>query len=406
MTTPLVRGAEIIARTLCELGVRIVFCYPGGANLEILDALSRVDITLIRTEHEQGAAFAAQGYARASGLLGVCLATSGPGATNLVTGIADANSDSIPVLALTGNVATHWLGKNAFQEVDIVSIVRPITKYAKQVREVEESAPALRDAVATALEGRPGPVLLDFPKDLQQGLTPAIATDGVGSVAPTAARRSAPELTSDALSQIAQLIAGSVRPVIYAGGGIIGSGTSAELIRFAEALDCPVVLTLMGLGAIGSAHPLFLGPVGMHGAHCANVAVNEADLVLALGVRFDDRVIGDPAAFAAAGRIIHIDVDATELGKNKSIALGCCADLCHALPQLLSVARRLPTAPWRQYLNEVAHERPLSPIPARRGLSGSQAIGLLAERLPADAIITTGVGCLTSAPMEQISGIA
>ncbi|TAL53600.1 biosynthetic-type acetolactate synthase large subunit [Pandoraea sp.] len=382
------RGADMIARTLCEIGVSTVFCYPGGANLEMLDALSRVDIALIRTEHEQGAVFAAQGYARATGRLGVCLATSGPGATNLVTGIADANSDSIPVLAITGNVATHWLGKNAFQEVDIVAVTRPITKQARQVRQFEAIGPALRDAAALALAGRPGPVLLDFPKDIQQACSVTNEPTPIRAVEPVTMT-----LTPEQIGRIARLLMESRRPVIYAGGGIVASGTSALLVQLAEQLQCPVALTMMGLGAMPDGHALLLGPLGMHGAYCANVAVNEADVVLALGVRFDDRVIGDPASFAQGAAIVHIDVDAAEIGKNKAVHIGAQADLRAALPELLRLAKPIATAPWLRYLRSVAAARPLKVAQnSGTGLSGPRAIAMLAERLPAEAVVATGVG--------------
>lgn len=397
------KGADAIAVGLLAMDVTTVFCYPGGANLEILDALSRVDIRLIRTEHEQGAVFAAQGYARSTGRLGVCLATSGPGATNLVTGIADANSDSIPVLAITGNVATHWLGRNAFQEVDIVSIVRPITKSARQVRSVVDIAETLQHMGRLALEGRPGPVVLDIPKDIQQAQVDAAALFRTVETIPACDERNEEQagneraavpgvIAPDQLAALGTLIAGCSRPVIYAGGGVIASGTGAQLVALAEQLDCPVVLTLMGLGAMPSNHPLLLGPLGMHGAHVANVAVNEADLVLALGVRFDDRVIGDPAAFAAAANIVHIDVDAAELGKNKAVQLGIAADLGVAMAQLPAIAGRIDTSDWRAYLSQVDGQHPLAVEPSAAHLSGARAIAILADHLPGEAIVATGVG--------------
>ncbi|QHE92740.1 biosynthetic-type acetolactate synthase large subunit [Pandoraea fibrosis] len=396
------KGADLIARTLVDIGVDTVFCYPGGANLEMLDALSRVAITLVRTEHEQGSVFGAQGYARATGKLGVCLATSGPGATNLVTGIADAASDSVPVLAITGNVATHWLGKNAFQEVDIVAITRPVTKLARQVREPRDIPAALREAAACALAGRPGPVLLDFPKDIQQARPDQ----------PTDKRFTAPVpagMSDETAQRIAALLAKSERPVIYAGGGVIASGTGARLVALAEALDCPVALTMMGLGAMPDDHPLLLGPLGMHGAYAANVAVNEADLVLALGVRFDDRVIGDPASFARHAKIVHVDVDAAEIGKNKPVTLGVHADLRDAFAGLLAHAKRRDVPDWHAYLRERRAAHPLRA--AQRGasevsgaqdtagetstatvLTGVDVISALAALLPPQAIVTTGVG--------------
>lgn len=384
------KGADLIARTLVEIGVDTVFCYPGGANLEMLDALSRVAITLVRTEHEQGSVFGAQGYARATGKLGVCLATSGPGATNLVTGIADAASDSVPVLAITGNVATHWLGKNAFQEVDIVAITKPVTKLARQVREPRDIPAALREAAACALAGRPGPVVLDFPKDIQQARPDQ----------PTDKRFTAPVpagMSEETAHRIAALLAQSERPVIYAGGGVIASGTGARLVALAEALDCPVALTMMGLGAMPDDHPLLLGPLGMHGAYAANVAVNEADLVLALGVRFDDRVIGDPSSFARHAKIVHVDVDAAEIGKNKPVTLGVHADLRDAFTGLLAHAKRLGVPDWHAYLRERRETHPLraaQPVAAGEAsvLTGVDVITALAALLPPEAVVTTGVG--------------
>jgi acetolactate synthase-1/2/3 large subunit len=386
-------GADVIARTLVEIGVTFVFCYPGGANLEILDALSRVDIKLIRTEHEQGAVFAAQGYARASGQLGVCLATSGPGATNLVTGIADANSDSIALLAITGNVSTRWLGRNAFQEVDIVAVTTPITKFAAQITRVEDVAAALRQGCALACGGRPGPVLLDFPKDIQQMRMPEASAMAVEAEAPAKYSAPAPVISPEALAKIADLVSHCEKPVIYAGGGVVAAGMSQALIALAERLECPMVWTLMGMGGVPAGHPLDLGPLGMHGAYGANVAVNEADFVLALGVRFDDRVIGNPDCFASQAEIVHIDIDAHELGKNKRVSLAVCADLRAALPALTAMARPMRTKAWLGYLKTTSQTRPLTPEPdVAGGLTGPQAISILAHHLPASAIVTTGVG--------------
>jgi acetolactate synthase I/II/III large subunit len=387
------RGAEVLAETLVELGVTTVFCYPGGANLEILDALSGFDVHLLRTEHEQGAVFAAQGYARATGRLGVCLATSGPGATNIVTGIADANSDSVPILCITGNVATRWLGRNAFQEVDIVAVTKPITKLSRQVRQVEEIRRALLEAATIALGDRPGPVLLDFPKDVQQQVLSDAMAPRVPLNSESGEKRDSSVScgTESIYSRITELLSDCKRPMIYAGGGIIAADQCAALTCLAESLRCPVALTLMGLGAMDPAHPLYLGPLGMHGSWCANVAVNEADVVLALGVRFDDRVIGDPNLFASDAKIVHIDVDARELGKNKPIHLGVCADLREAFPQLLRIAKPVATEGWLAYLAAAAQARPLQAASTPR-LTGPQAIATLSGRLPDDVIVTTGVG--------------
>lgn len=393
-------GACVVADTLQALGVTAVFCYPGGANLELLDALSRVDIDLVRTEHEQGAIFAAQGYARASGRLGVCLATSGPGATNLVTGIADANSDSIPVLAITGNVATRWLGKNAFQEVDIVAIVRSITKVATQVTCVADLGPSIVRASNMAMQGRPGPVLIDIPKDVQQAKCDAITPPRSSSTESV----DSPAIPDAVLRDIDTVLRRSRRPVIYAGGGVIAAGMASELTGLAETLRCPVVLTLMGLGGMDASHPLVLGPVGMHGAWCANVALNEADLVIALGVRFDDRVIGDPHSFARQATIVHIDIDERELGKNRSPTIGVAADLRRALPQLGAIARRLDTADWLRYLGYEHRKHPLT-VEARaddESISGNEAVAAVGELLSVNTIVTTGVGQHQMWAMQQL----
>jgi len=331
------KGSQILARSLQLEGVEVLFGYPGGANLEIFDVLRDFDVRCIRVEHEQGAAHAAEGFARATGKAGVCLATSGPGATNLVTGIGDANSDSVPVVAITGNVPTPLLGKNAFQEVDIVSITKPITKRSYQVQRVAHIPAVVRHAFLMATSNRPGPVLMDIPKDIQQHYPrnpdgryaeprmPAIVDpieNEVGAINP------------DQLEEICRMVREARRPVIYAGGGIIASETSPWLVQLAEKLGCPVTTTIMGLGAFPPDHPLALHVLGMHGSRYANVAVNEADLVLAIGVRFDDRVTGKVNEFIKHGKIIHIDVDKNELNKNKLVTLPIWADLRYALPQL------------------------------------------------------------------------
>ncbi|CAN0128754.1 unnamed protein product, partial [Phaeothamnion confervicola] len=282
------RGAQILAAALKAEGVDSLFGYPGGANLEIFDVLAEFNIQCYRTEHEQGAVHAAQGYARATGRIGVCLATSGPGACNLVTGLADANSDSTPVVAITGNVPSHLLGKNAFQEADICAITRPITKASIQVERVVDIPRVVRTGFALAASNRPGPVLIDLPKDIQQH----VPRDPEGRyVAPRIpAVIDAPEapiggIAEPLLKQCVRMIAEAERPVIYAGGGIVSSGTEAQLVALAEKLGCPITTTIMGLGAVPSGHPLWLHVLGMHGSYAANVAVNEADLVIALGVR-------------------------------------------------------------------------------------------------------------------------
>lgn len=388
------RGAEILAAALRAEGVEQVFGYPGGANLEIFDVLAAAGLRCYRTEHEQGAIHAAQGYARATGQIGVCLATSGPGACNLVTGLADAHSDSTPIVAITGNVPSHLLGKNAFQEADIVGITAPITKASLLIKQVGDIPRTVRHAFALAGSNRPGPVLIDIPKDIQQHYP----RDPDGRFAPPRlpAVIDAPETAIGAipesqLKQCVRMIAEARRPVIYAGGGIVASGTEALLVALAEKLGCPVTTTIMGLGAVPATHPLWLHVLGMHGSYTANVAVNEADLVIALGVRFDDRVTGNVDAFIRDGQIIHIDIDRREINKNKVVTLGVTADLEPALAQLIEAVTAGDYAEWRTRLETMKTEHPLIASDSA-ALTGPGVIASLSAMTAGEALVTVGVG--------------
>lgn len=389
------RGAQLLAKALQAEGVEVLFGYPGGANLEIFDVLRDYGIRCVRTEHEQGAVHAAQGYARASGRVGVCLATSGPGATNLVTGIADANSDSTPIVAITGNVPSHLLGKNAFQEVDIVSITRPVTKRSTLVKKVTEIPEVVREAFALAGGNRPGPVLIDIPKDIQQQYPRDADGNHVPPRIPAVVERPEPEiggLTGNQLEEACRLIGEAQRPVIYAGGGIIAANCADLLLQLAEKLRCPVTTTLMGHGAFPPGHELALHTLGMHGSKYANVAVNEADLVIAAGVRFDDRVTGKVDAFIAAGKIIHIDIDRDELNKNKTVTLPICADIARALAQLCDCDLRGDGhAAWLDYLADIKRQFPFE-VPEGEAISPQFAIRLLNEMTAGDAVVSLGVG--------------
>jgi acetolactate synthase-1/2/3 large subunit len=387
------RGAEILARSLQLEGVDVVFGYPGGANLEIFDVLHKYGIRCVRVEHEQGAAHAAQGYARASGKVGVCLATSGPGATNLVTGIADANSDSTPIVAITGNVPSHLLGRNAFQEVDIVSIVKPVTKRAYLVDRVGRIPAAVRLAFAHALGNRPGPVLIDIPKDIQQHYPRD--PDGNYAEPRMPAVVEMPEepigaMHADQLQECLRMIAEAKRPVLYVGGGVISAGAEDQLLAFAERLGAPVTTTIMGIGAFPPGHRLSLDVLGMHGAKYANIAINEADLVIALGVRFDDRVTGNVREFIKHGKIIHIDIDRKELNKNKTVTLPVCANVKHALEQLLTLPQD-GYGEWCAYCSELKSRYPY-PVTQKQGISPQTAISLLSEMTGGEAIVSLGVG--------------
>ena len=388
------RGAQLLAKALQAEGVDVLFGYPGGANLEIFDVLREFDIRCVRTEHEQGAIHAAQGYARATGKTGVCLATSGPGATNLVTGIADANSDSTPVVAITGNVPSHLLGKNAFQEVDIVGVTRPITKKNFLVKKVTQIPEVVREAFALAGGNRPGPVLIDIPKDIQQ----QFPRDPEGNYTPPripavieppeAARQG---LTQNQLQEACRMIREARRPVIYAGGGIVSANCADELLAVAEKLNCPITNTIMGHGIVPPEHPLALHILGMHGSKYANVAINEADLVIAAGVRFDDRVTGNVDAFIAQGKIIHIDIDRDELNKNKTVTLPICADIKIALQQLCDCAEPGDTGEWCEYVSGLRNNFPFE-IPESDRISPQFAIDLLSRKTAGEAIVSLGVG--------------
>ena len=388
------RGAQLLAKALQAEGVDVLFGYPGGANLEIFDVLPEFAIRCVRTEHEQGAVHAAQGYARATGKVGVCLATSGPGATNLVTGIADANSDSTPIVAITGNVPSHLLGKNAFQEVDIVGVTRAITKKNYLLKKVTDIADVVREAFALAAGNRPGPVLIDIPKDIQQHYP----RDPEGNYTPPRipAVIEPPEpavqgLSDSQLEEACRLISEARKPVIYAGGGIVSANAAGQLLQLADKLQCPVTTTIMGHGAFPPDHPLALHCLGMHGSKYANVAVNEADLVIAAGVRFDDRVTGNVDAFIRDGKIIHIDIDRNELNKNKTVTLPVCADIKQALQQLYAAAEPGDYTQWRAYLDRQRQQFPLQ-VPNRDSISPQFAISLLSDLTAGDAIVSLGVG--------------
>lgn len=388
------RGAQILAQCLKFEGGDVLFGYPGGANLEIFDVLHEYGIRCIRVEHEQGAAHAAEGFARATGKVGVCLATSGPGATNLVTGIADANSDSVPIVAITGNVPSHLLGKNAFQEVDIVAITAPITKKSFLVDRVANIPTIVKQAFALAAGNRPGPVLIDMPKDIQQHYPrdpdgnyapprmPAVVTPPEPLIGP---------ILSHQLEECCRIIGEAQRPVLYVGGGVASSDTGPLLVQLAEKLGCPVTTTVMGLGTFPPDHPLALHVLGMHGTKYANVAINEADLVLAVGVRFDDRVTGKVSEFIKHGKIIHIDIDRAELNKNKPVMLPICADLRSALQQLIEAAQPGDYAAWVRYLTDLREKYPLT-VTDDGELTPQYAIALLSQITAGAALITLGVG--------------
>src|ERR1051325_2377674 len=323
------RGAEVLLHALVNEGVDTIFGYPGGAVLHIYDELWRYreQVTHYLVRHEQGAVHMAEGYARAGGRVGVALVTSGPGATNAVTGIANAYMDSTPIVVITGQVPLPLIGTDAFQEVDTVGITRPCVKHNYLVRDVRDLAGVVREAFFLARTGRPGPVVIDIPKDVSAARCSYSRLDHVAF--PFREKKGKP--APDKLARAAEEIVKSERPVLYVGGGIVNSGASKQLLALAERLQLPVTPTLMGLGGFPSAHTLCLGMLGMHGTYAANMAVAESDLLVAVGVRFDDRVPGKLATFAPRARVIHIDIDPANIGKNVAPTLSIAADAAEAL---------------------------------------------------------------------------
>lgn len=341
------KGSEIIAECLLEQGVDTVFGYPGGAVLEIYDALYKYSdkIKHIMTAHEQGASHAADGYARATGKTGVVIATSGPGATNLVTGIATAYMDSIPMVAITGNVGRALLGKSSFQEVDIAEIVKPVTKKSFQVATMEELAPTIRKAFQIAGSGRKGPVLIDVPKDITAMKTEYTEQQPLPY-------ESIAEPKSEDIDEVVKLLENCQRPVIYAGGGVISGNASKELTEFAEILDAPVCCSLMGMGDISGDHPLFAGNLGMHGAVETGMAIKDADLIVAAGARFSDRVAGDTEKFGANAKIIHLDIDLKEINKNVKVDSWLLGDIKELLSELKAKLTQQNHEQWKKELSK------------------------------------------------------
>ena len=382
-------GAHIICDFLEQRGIRYVAGMPGGANLPLYDALSRSRLRHVLVRHEQAAGFIAQGMARASGRTQVCLATSGPGATNLLTALADARLDSIPIVAITGQVPTSLIGTDAFQEVDAVSIFRPVVKHAVLVREPNDLLPALRHAFDMAESGRPGPVLVDVPKDIQLALL-EVATPPPSTASSHSAR---PAITRDQLARASDLIRHAERPVLYVGGGAIHAEARALLQEFAAREQLPVVCTLMGLGAFDPASPQFCGMLGMHAAPYTNLLLQECDLLIALGARFDDRATGKLSEFCPHARTLHVDIDRRELGKLRSVDVGIVSDVRDFLRAILpSTSETSRPALWRR----LAELRERHPLPEPKSSDGSlhplALMRALAARVTPETTITTDVG--------------
>ena len=379
-------GSQILIECLKEQGVDTVFGYPGGAILNVYDELyrHRGEIRHVLTSHEQGASHAADGYARATGRVGVCLATSGPGATNLVTGIATAYMDSVPLVAITCNVGVSLLGKDSFQEVDIAGITMPITKHNFIVKDVHRLADTLRRAFAIAKSGRPGPVLVDIPKDV----TAATAAFENRPLTPLPKKKE--KISQESLEKAARMIRASKRPYIFVGGGAVISGAAEELATFAGLVDAPVCDSLMGKGAFDGDDPAYSGMLGMHGTKASNFGVSRCDLLIAIGTRFSDRVIGNPKAFARDAKILHIDIDPAEINKNIVVNADVIGDVREVLMALNRLLEPCEHTDWKREVEEAKERFPLTYD--RSELSGPYLVEKICEKTRGDAVIVTEVG--------------
>jgi acetolactate synthase-1/2/3 large subunit len=394
----LLSGAKILLNCLTRENVECIFGYPGGVTLPLYDALYDYPIKHILVRHEQNAAFAAQGYARATGKVGVCCATSGPGATNLVTGLVDAMMDSIPVVALTGQVSTKLMGSDAFQEADTFGITRPATKHNFLVKNISELPQVIHEAFYIAASGRPGPVLVDITKDVFQGqahYTPVTEIHLPGYKVYS-------EGHTGQIRRAAQMIWEAERPFVYAGGGIVAANASSELRALVELIDAPTVCTLMGLGGLPAEHRNFISMPGMHGSYAANMGMSNTDLIIALGVRFDDRVTGRLAAFAPHAKVIHIDVDPAEIGKNRYADLPIVGDVKRVLPKLTAELNELAPAmkaknagarhAWWKQIREWKEEHPLRPEVSDKEIKPQHLMAEIDRLSGGRAIVASDVG--------------
>lgn len=374
-------GAQFLVQALKKQGVTQVFGYPGGAIMPVYDALYDGGLAHQLCRHEQGAAMAAVGYARASGRVGVCIATSGPGATNLVTGLAEALLDSVPLVAISGQVACAAVGTDAFQEVDVLGMSLSCTKHSFMVTDPADLGRVLAEAFAIATEGRPGPVLIDFPKDIQLAAVPTLS--------PLFAVAEPEALNPAEIGAARALLAAAERPVLYVGGGVGMANAEAELREFAATSGMPAVTTLKGIGALDPDSPVYLGMLGMHGTKAANYAVQQCDLLLVVGARFDDRVTGKLEEFAPEAKVIHLDVDAAEFGKRRAAEVGITTDLRLVLPAL---AMALDIAPWREHCAAMAREYAFRYDHPGQPIYAPALLKQLSERLPESSVVACDVG--------------
>jgi len=391
------KGADAVVECLIREGVDVIFAYPGGASLELHQSFAACDkIRVILPRHEQGGSFAAEGYARATGKVGVCMATSGPGATNLVSAIADAYMDSIPMVAITGQVFSKYIGKSAFQETDFFGMTLPVVKHSYLVLNVHDLPRVFKEAFQLARSGRPGPVVIDIPKDIQQTRFTPVFPKTVEFRSAYANATQLERADDATLQQVIDLVAQAKQPVLYVGGGIISADATAELKTFAEKTGIPVATTLMGVGAFPESHPLSMRWFGMHGSATGNWAVDQSDLLLTLGARFDDRITGDTKRFAPRAKIVHIDIDASEHNKNKRVHLPIRSDLKHALSRLNALLAKSKLKapnlkPWHKQIAEWKQGNPFS-FEQSQHILPQEAVQTLHELTRGEAIIVTGVG--------------
>ena len=381
------KGAQIIVETLIEQGASTVFGYPGGQVIDIYDALylAQDRIHHIITAHEQGAAHAADGYARATGKVGVVIATSGPGATNLVTGIATAYLDSVPLVAITGNVPNSLIGRDSFQEVDITGVTMPITKHNFLVKRVEDLADTIREAFRIAKSGRPGPVLVDVPKDVQNALYEYTAQKPVE-------KDPVPAVNDSEIEKAIEMILAAEKPYIYIGGGAITDDAGAEVLALAEKIDAPIGCTMMGISAVPTSNPRWLGMEGMHGHYASSIAQNEADLIITAGCRFSDRGTGNTAKYARNAKIIHMDIDASELCKNIPVELGMTGSMKEILQKLAEKLPQQTHADWMARVAELQEKTRELEAQNPDELTPFTAIDALAEAADKETIVATDVG--------------
>lgn len=384
-----IKGAMVAIKCLEHEGVKVIFAYPGGASMEFHQALCKSHVEVILPRHEQGGAFAAGGYARSTGKVGVCMATSGPGATNLISGIADAYMDSVPLVVLTGQIPKALIGKTAFQETDMIGMTRPIVKHSYLVMDAHDIPKIMKEAFFIANTGRPGPVVIDVPKDVQQQL---IEMPDYPSEVSVRGYNPSPKATDKEIEAIRDAIATCERPCIYVGGGIIRGNASAELKEFAEKYNIPVTTTLMGIGAFPEDNPLSLKWLGMHGTVYANNAANESDLLLAFGARFDDRVTGPIGTFAANSKIVHVDIDRSEINKNKRASIGIVSDIKYVLGKLNEKPIYKEYKEWFDSINGWKKKYPLSYDKTSDKLLPQAVINAIYKVTKGDAIIVPCVG--------------